>query len=304
MKKVAAIDIGSNSIKLILVNINPTGSFIVLKGLKETVRLGKDMSSTGALHPEKIEMAVAALFRFKNFCTSEHADEIIVVATEAVRRASNRHVFLNRVKDVLDMNIRILSGEEEAYYDYLSVVNSTDFSNGLIMDIGGRSTELIWVKDKKLNTSISIPLGAISLTENFNLSENINSENEEELRSFLEQTYKKIPWLTEVKGQTFMGIGGTVRSLRQISREDNDCPLDTSNPYSLTYSEVVAIYDLVKNKNTEERKSIKGLAKNRADIFLGAAAAIEVIMHLYHLPTLYATKGGVREGLIYEYLSR
>ena len=118
MKKIGIIDIGSNSIRLVIVQINKDNSFRVIDEIKESVRLGKDMTVDGELNPSRIDNAVYTLAFFKRLCIIQNITEILAVATEAVRKASNQIEFLNRVKLELSIEIRVLTGIEEAYYDY------------------------------------------------------------------------------------------------------------------------------------------------------------------------------------------
>ncbi|KZL90350.1 Ppx/GppA phosphatase family protein [Clostridium magnum] len=302
MKRIAIIDIGSNSIRLVLVQINKSDSFSVIDEVKETVRLGKDMTIYGGLNPSRIEKAIKTLSFFKCLCEAQGVTEIIAVATEAVRKASNQVEFINRVKSELDIEIRVLPGTSEAYYDYFGNINSMDILNALLIDIGGSSTELIWVEDRTLKASISLPFGAINLTEKFSLHKVMDEETEKDLKDYILSSYKEIPWLKEVKNVPLVGIGGTIRNIAKISRKKNRYPIHNLHNYQTTAEEVVEIYNMAKIKDQGERKKIKGLSKERADIFLGAAGAVVTLFEFLGLKELYVSGCGLREGIIYEYI--
>ncbi|OAA83577.1 exopolyphosphatase [Clostridium ljungdahlii] len=302
MKQIGIIDIGSNSIRLVLAKISENKCFNIIDEVKETVRLGKDMTIHGELNSLKIEKAIKAISFFKCLCEAQGITEIIAVATEAVRKASNQSKFINRVKSELSIEIRVLSGTAEAYYDYFGNINSMDISNALLMDIGGSSAELIWVENRKLKYSISLPFGAINLTERFYLNEAIDEKTEKDLKKFILSFYKDIPWLKEIKNLPLIGIGGTFRNIAKISRKKNEYPIDNIHNYTITMDEVEEIYNMIKIKNQAERKKIKGLSKNRADIFLGAVGAIVTLSQFLNLKKLYVSGCGIREGIIYEYI--
>lgn len=302
MKRIAIIDIGSNSIRLVLVQINKNNCFSVIDEVKETVRLGKDMTIYGGLNPSRVEKAIEALAFFKCLYEAQGVTEVIAVATEAVRRASNQVDFINRVKSELNIEIQVLPGIKEAYYDYFGTINSMDISNALLMDIGGSSTELIWVENRKLKASISMPFGAINLTDKFSLYKAIDEKTEKDLKEFILSFYKDIPWLKEVKNIPLIGIGGTIRNIAKISRKKNNYPIDSLHNYEITAEEVMEIYDIVKMKDSIERKKVKGLSKERADIFLGAAGAVVTLFEFLGLKELYVSGCGLREGVIYEYI--
>ena len=302
MKNVGVIDIGSNSMRLVLIEVGKKNYFRVIDEVKETVRLGMEMTTDGRLNPIRMEKAVSALASFKSLCEGLGECNIFPVATEAVRRASNQKEFLQMVKSTLNMEIRVLPGAVEAYYDYFGVINSMDFSNGLIMDIGGSSTELIWVKNKKKKEAISLPFGAINISAQFNLTEKMSSQTEKELNKYLMAQFRKVAWLEGVKDLPLIGVGGTVRNIGKISRKTINYPIDRSHNYQMESSEVQTIYDLLKYKNSEQRKKIKGLSKERSDMFIGGFSVATALMKFCNNPRLIVSGSGLRDGLIYEIL--
>ena len=303
MIKIGIIDIGSNSIRLVICQINKEkDSFRTVEEAKETIGLGKDMSLLGELNITRMNRAISALRSFKHLCTYKNVDHIIPVATEAVRKASNQTEFLNRVKNELNMEIRVLSGKEEAYYAYLGTVNSMDFSKGLLIDIGGSSTEFILMEGRHIKESISLPIGAINLTEKFSLSEPIDKYTEDKLTKFILSYYNDIPWLKNLNNIQLIGIGGSIRNIARINQKKNNYPLNNLHNYKITSSEVKEIYENIKYKDCTQRKKIKGLSKDRADICLGPMAALSTLQKLIRSDMLYISSNGIREGLIYEYI--
>lgn len=302
MKKIGIIDIGSNSIRLVIVQINKDNSFSVIDEIKESVRLGKDMTPDGGLNPFRIDKAIDTLSFFKRLCIAQNITEILAVATEAVRKASNQIEFLTRVKSELSIEIRVLTGIEEAYYDYFGAINSMDFSNALIMDIGGSSAELVFVQNRKLKYSISLPFGAINLTDKFSLQKAMDDKSETAIKDFLISLYKDIPWLKEVKNVPLIGIGGTIRNIGKLHRKKTNYPIANLHNYKIPTSEVISIYDQVKVKDSSQRKKLKGLSKERADIFLGAATAVVTLIEYLDLKNLHVSGSGLRDGFLYEYI--
>lgn len=302
MKKIGIIDIGSNSIRLIIVQINKDNSFRITDEIKESVRLGKDMTLGGGLNPFRIDNAIYTLSFFKRLCVIQNTTEILAVATEAVRKASNQKEFLNRVKTELSMDIRVLTGIEEAYYDYFGAINSMDFSDALIMDIGGSSSELIFVKDRKLKYSISLPFGAINLTEKFSLQKAMDHKSETAIKEFLTTLYKNIPWLKDVKNVPIIGIGGTIRNIGKLHKKKANYHIDNLHNYRIPTNEVIDIYDQVKAKDASQRRKLKGLSKERSDIFVGAATVLVTLIEYLDLKELHVSGSGLRDGFLYEYI--
>jgi len=302
MKNIGVIDIGSNSMRLVLIEVGKKNYFRIIDEIKETVRLGMDITPDGGLDPIRMEKAISTLASFKSLCEGLGGCNIFPVATEAVRRASNQKEFLNMVKSRLNMEIRVLTGAEEAYYDYFGVINSLDFSDGLIMDIGGSSTELILVKNKYNKEAISLPFGALNITDQFNLAEKMDSDTEKELNKFLMAQFRKVPWLEGVKNLPLIGVGGTVRNIGKISRKALNYPIDRSHNYQMESVEVLNIYDLIKFKSSDQRRKVKGLSKERSDMFIGAFSVATALIKFCNNPQLIVSGSGLREGLIYEIL--
>lgn len=302
MKNIGIIDLGSNSTRLLIVKVLTSKSFKILDEIKEVVRLGKDMQKDGSLNPERVEAAIETLDYFKRVCKSYETEEIIIVATAAVRAATDQQMFLETVKSRVGMNIRVLSGEEEAFYDYFGIVNSLAFTDGLIIDIGGASTEIVYVQNREYKEAVSLPFGAITLAEKFDLYDEIKEDNLQQLRSFLISQYSSLGWLENVKDIVLVGVGGTVRNIGKISRKYKNYSLDRTHNYVMDRQNVMEIAKMVSSTNLRQRRKLKGLSKARVDIFVGACEAVKVLFEYCEARELVVSGNGVKEGLVYEYL--
>lgn len=304
IKTVGIIDIGSNSVRLLLAEISNKNSFRIINELKEYVRLGDGLEENGLLSDNKMQLALDTLGSYKNICSSFGVTEITTVATEAVRRAKNQQDFLDRAQTELGLRISVLSGEEEAYYDYFSTMNSMNEKNVLIMDIGGASTEFILVKNRELIHSISLPFGAITLTEHFKINNALDKNQEEALIEFISDYINSIEWLNEAKGLNLIGIGGSIRTLGKIERKAIDYPLNLIHNFSMKGQNLTAIYEDLKSKNASQRKKIKGLSGDRSDIIVGAAAAVSLVIRKFSMKNLIISRNGIREGLLFTHICK
>ncbi|RCW46332.1 MULTISPECIES: exopolyphosphatase [unclassified Halanaerobium] len=300
MNKLAIVDIGSNSIKMILVDYREDNSFRIIDELKETVRLGEGMYKNNYLKEDRINKALQTLTLFKNLCDAVEVDKIITVATAAVRAAVNRKKFLDRVYKQTGLEVRVLSGKEEAYYDYMGVSNSFDQNSALIMDVGGGSVELILMEERKIKESISLSFGALTITEKFALYE--ENKYDKEIEKYLYEQFSKLDWLQEINSIPLIGVGGTIRNIAKIWQRETNYPLDLLHYYSMEKENVTSVYEKVSSKNIEERKNIDGLSKKRADIFIGASALVNYLMSYTGIEDLIISGKGIREGLVYDYL--
>lgn len=304
MKKIGIIDIGSNSVRLVLVDIGHNNSFRVFNELKETVRLGEGVDETSNLNPNRIDLAIDTLKMFKSMCDASFIDEIFPVATAAVRKAKNKDMFLERAKNEAGLDIRVLSGEEEAYYAYWGSINSIDVQDALIMDIGGGSTELILVKNRMLVNSISLPFGSITLSENFDLTNNVKKENLNNLEKFLRVSFENIPWLKNSTKIPLIGVGGTIRNMGKIVRRYDNYPLEIAHNFLMSSEDIHKIYKMSGERKLSQRKKIKGLSKDRADIFVGASGAVSTLIDYCNIDKIMVSGSGIREGIIYSYIHK
>ncbi len=306
MKKIGIIDIGSNSMRLVLAEIKENTAFKIIDELKETVRLAEGLTITEELDLAHIENALQTLKMFKKLCDAQPTDKIITVATAAVRKATNSQILLCRAKEELNLDIQILSGEEEGYFDFWGIINSMALPDGLIIDLGGASTELIWFQNRKIIECLSLPIGAINLTQRFQLDKvncpQTQEEREADLQKYLLNIYNQIPWLSKLGKIPLIGAGGTFRNIGKIDRNQKKYPLSIAHNYEMNSKDLFDIYTQVSITPLKKRKKIKGLSRDRADIFLSAITTIWLLIDFCQLERILISGNGLREGLIYKLL--
>jgi exopolyphosphatase/guanosine-5'-triphosphate,3'-diphosphate pyrophosphatase len=302
MEKLSIIDIGSNSIRMIILQVQEDGSYKLIDEVKECVRLGDRMNGESILLKEKMNYAIDTLRFFLDLNRALSVENIICVATEAVRRATNRDVFLELAKKQLDLDIRVLTGTEEASYDFIAAASTIVLPDCLIMDIGGSSTELIRVIDNRIAHSVSLPFGAISISQKFQLESAVSAQTIKDMRRDIRSQFKKLDWIYGV--DTLIGIGGSFRNLAKIDQKRKNYPLDLAHNYELTPEDVDEISARLFSLSGDERKKIKGLSNDRATIFPGALAEVGVLLDLTGISQVLVSGSGLREGLFYEWLLR
>ena len=150
MEKIGIIDLGSNVARLVIVEILADGHFMVVDQIKENVRLGQDMERDGYLKPQRIAETLKTLKMFRKLCDAYGIERIIAVATAAVRRAKNQRSFLEEVATNCGIKLKVLSAEEEAMYVYRGIINTMDIPKGLIVEVSGGSTKIIYYNRRSL----------------------------------------------------------------------------------------------------------------------------------------------------------
>jgi exopolyphosphatase/guanosine-5'-triphosphate,3'-diphosphate pyrophosphatase len=257
------------------------------------------MDQNDFMKEDRMEKGLETLQMFKDLCIATKTKRIIAVATAAVRNATNGQAFIKRIKDSLDLDVKTLTGEEEAFYDYCGVVNSIDASEGLIIDIGGGSIEMVWMDNRKIKHSHSFNFGAVTLASMFNLTDEVKESSIKALKEYLIKAFKSIDWLEEKNFNLLIGVGGTLRNIAKIDKRQKDYSFDRIHNYEMTVKSVENVFDQVKDLSLKERKNVSGLSKKRADIFIGANGFVLYLMEYLGINQLTLSGKGIREGLLY-----
>jgi len=214
MDRVAVIDMGSNSWRLVVYAFRPEGPWMLTDEIREPVRVGAGMEQGGSiLQPEAIGRALHTAALFSSFCRASGIEDVTAVATSAIRDAANRDVLVDAIAATAHLPIRVLSGEEEAWYGYLAVVNSTTLSDGFAIDIGGGSVQLMQVTDRRLEKSDSMPLGAVRMSERFLATEKASPKDMRSLTKAVRGQISERGWFAAGSTPRLVGVGGTIRNL-------------------------------------------------------------------------------------------
>ncbi len=302
MEKIALIDLGSNTARLLLVNVSENGYFQIFDQLKEAPRLGEGMEKDGFLKPARIQETIKTLKMFRKLCDVNGIDRIIAVATAAVRRAKNQRSFLDEVSATCGIKLRVLSAEEEALYVYRGVVNTMDVVKGIILEIGGGSTKIVHYNRRNLLNYETLPFGSITLTEMFGGEGVSPAECASKIEAFFTEQLQKIEWLKDVDPETqLIGVGGTFRNLCRMTKIMKKYPLKTIHNYVVSDVDFNHVYDLLKSLDLDKKKKIKGLSSGRADILPSAFAAVSAFKKYMNLGDIIISGSGLRTGLNFNY---
>lgn len=302
MERIGIIDLGSNSARLVVVEMLGDGHYIVIDQLKESVRLGQDMERDGFLKPTRIAETIKTLKMFRKLCDAYQIERIIAVATAAVRRAKNQRSFLDEVAATCGIKLRVLSAEEEATYVYRGVINTMDIPKGIILEIGGGSTKIVYYNRRNLLGYETLPFGCVTLTELFSGDGLTPREQAEKIEEFFLEQLKQIEWLKEIDPETqFIGVGGSFRTVAKISKMVRKCPLSLIHNYVIPSSEYEEIYTKISSMDLDKKKRIKGISSSRADILPAALAQASAFMKYLSFEKFTVSACGLREGIIFNY---
>ncbi|KRE57483.1 Ppx/GppA phosphatase family protein [Paenibacillus sp. Soil750] len=298
--RIGIIDIGSNSIRLVIYEINALGAYRVVSEHKDSARLSERMGPDGILHNKDIISIVPILTHYARLCQSQFVTTVRAVATAAVRNAANTSEIVRILEEQTGLTIEVLSGFEEARYGYLGVINSMDIRNGMIIDIGGGSTEVSLVKDRELVQSVSFPFGAVNTTRQFMKGSNLTDSEISDIRKMVNEALASQPWIMQSPNLPMIGLGGTIRTLGKMSRKRNNYPLQLAHNYVMKPGEVQEFSLLLSTITIDKRKKIDGLAKERADIMVPGLLILETIFDAAKSSSCLISGSGLRDGLFFE----
>ena len=288
----AVIDLGSNSVRMSVNSIGDDGKWSVIKSVRRTVRLGEGMTDDNFLKEESVSRVIEAIAEFSAIAREFKCVSIAAVATAALRSAANKELFLSRVKKEAGIDFEIISGEQEAFYSYLAVKETVGIENGVIYDTGGGSTEIILVKDGKVKHSISLPLGAVIMTEKMSRCSQM------QLYKYVSSYIGGIDWLDECEGLPLYGIGGSARAMAMIYKKENLSP-EVLDGVKIPYHAVAKIYQNIFSTAPDKRKEIAGMDIARADIILAGLTPVKVLMDMTGSGSVCVCSAGVREGVFF-----
>ncbi|MBD2353560.1 Ppx/GppA family phosphatase [Tolypothrix sp. FACHB-123] len=308
---IAAIDLGTNSLHMVVVKIDATlPAFSIIAREKETVRLGDRNLVTGDLKPEIIEKAIAALGRFQKVAKTFNAETIVAVATSAVREAPNGKDFLHKVVVDLGLSVDLISGQEEARRIYLGVLSGMEFNNQphMIVDIGGGSTELILGDSNEPRTLTSTKIGAVRLTTELIKTDPISNTEFQYLQAYargmLERSVEEV--LANLKfGETprLVGTSGTIETLALINaREKLGFVPSTLNGYQLTLKDLRDWVNRLRRLTNIERSVIPGMPEKRSEVILAGAVILQEAMTLLGVESVTICERALREGVIVDWM--
>lgn len=302
MKKyrLAAIDIGTNSIRCIVVEAGGSGGFRVLDDEKATVRLGEGLTATGSIAPAAWERAREALLRMRKITEGLGCRDFVAVATSAVRKAANGPAFVAAMEAETGIAIRVIEGEEEAELAALSAHHHFDMANARhgLVDIGGGSIEVVISTGQHIEEIVSLDLGAVFLTEAFLPRDPIPEKDFEKLRKHLRKSIGDAFNEVDTPLRCLIGSGGTITSVAGMVMAQRQEPYDTVHGYEVLRSEIVHLLAMLQRKSCKERRNIAGLSPERADIIVAGIAAVDALMRFFGTNLLCINERGIREGLI------
>src|SRR5215471_12826741 len=305
--RIAAIDIGTNSLHMIVVRVRPDLSFEVIDREKEMVRLGAGGLDGRALTLEAMHAALQVLSKFRRLADSHRVDEIIAVATSATREAENGSEFLQAIVAKTGIRARVISGTEEARLIHQAAVYGVGIAGdvAIVIDIGGGSVEITRGSGPNMDTGRSFKLGVIRLTERFIKSDPLTPRDERKLRRYIDgELGKYASQLARDGFDRVIGTSGTIQSLGAVALADRGWSSTTLRNRRISAKQVRRAQKQLVARDIQERLRVPGLEPRRADLAVAGSILLDAFLRRPGPPEITLCDLSLREGLILDYIGR
>jgi len=303
MDQLAVIDVGSNSVKFYVCRRMKDGSIQTLIDKSSISRLGEGLMETGRIHEASLERNARAVSEFAAEARENGVEKIVGVGTMALRSAENGHDFVSRVRELSGVEIKMISGDEEARLSYLAALSGMALPEGelAVFDTGGGSTEFIFGEGTKIRRRFSVNLGALRITEKYFRDDPVREGSVEKALREIDREFSR----AGVTGNptAIIGIGGAVTSLGAVKHQMEQYRPALLQGTALGKADIEAQIAAYRTKTIAQRRQMPGLQPKRADIILAGACIVGSIVTRLNKDALTISVRGLRHGLAWEILS-
>lgn len=307
-RRVAAIDVGTNSIRLVVAETDPLTGFRVIDDVKETTRLGEGLYSTGSLSEQASQASLQALARMRAIADGYHVERLRAIGTSAVREARNSAEFLEQAQQRAGVAIEVIDADHEARLAFSSVTNAFDLSDRQFatVDLGGGSAELVFSSGGLIDAIHKLPLGAVRLTEAYGSFDGRGEYRYGEMRRAVDKLIADVVRDVPDALELLVGTGGTFTTLARMSirrgalhGHEGRFPFAVRG-YELRPDEVSELLEMLRKIPLSQRRRVPGLSARRAEIIVAGLCVVERLMEHLRVERLRVHDGGVRDGLLAE----
>ncbi len=301
-QRIGIIDIGSNSIRLVIYEQTSNFAHRIIDESKHSARLSQRIGQNGILPLKDIFAVIDTLSYFKKLCEIYKTARIRTVATAAIRNAANSQQIVQLLEEKTKLNIEILSGTEEARLGFLGMVNTIDVKDGFLVDIGGGSTEITLFKNRQIINSISFPFGSINTIIQHNKEGNIHISQISAAQQMIELALMEEPWIRDHPGLPLIGLGGTFRSFSRIDQKSRKYSLPLTHNYVIPGDDAFQLLAKMHSMSINQLKKVEGLTKDRVDIILPGMVILTTLFRHAQAAHFVISGSGIRDGIYYETL--
>ncbi|MEO3945264.1 Ppx/GppA phosphatase family protein [Gorillibacterium sp. CAU 1737] len=294
------IDIGSNSVRLVLYEDAGHGIHRIVEENKKTIRLINKVAKDGSLPLDQLDELIKTLLYFRSLCEAHQTDFIRAVATAAIRNATNSEDVVASLLEKTGLAISIADDEDEARFGFIGVMNAMAIPDGFLIDIGGGSSEITLFRDRQIVNSVSFPFGAVNTSKRFTPNGVTDEASLRDIRVMAETLFEQEPWLRQHPGLPMIGLGGTVRTLAKLTQKRSGYSLPLTHQYRIPLITVHETIDLLATMTLAQKLKVDGLNADRADILVPGLVLLQTALMHTGASTCIVSGTGLREGVYYE----
>jgi exopolyphosphatase/guanosine-5'-triphosphate,3'-diphosphate pyrophosphatase len=301
--KIAVIDVGFNSIKMVRYNVEPDGFAKSYGQLGVLAKLGEGLERTGYLGTEPISRTIDALRFCREMASLESIKHLLLVGTSPVREAANREEFLKRVEEETGLRMRVLTGNDEALYGVLGALRSVNAVSTLFFDLGGGSLELTYVAKTRIRRILSLPFGSLKLTSVFAGKDGAFSKKSR--GRMAERIAQALPSRDELgldREAVLVGTGGTVRAMARYDQDRVDYPFDKVHNYSIEFDSVQRMSREFLKLKLSELSRLEPIGEGRSETIAAGALVVRILMEKLDFNRMTVSTHGLRDGILTEFL--
>ncbi|MEN8077156.1 Ppx/GppA phosphatase family protein [Clostridioides difficile] len=301
MIRVGIIHIGSSKIRLMLAEIEDVGYFKVIDELKTPFKICYELSKECVLCSEKLNYILSTLKTYKSLCEASGTKEIFTITTSFFNDLKDSEAIISMIKLNLNLDLKVLSPEEEIKFTALGVNRSLNITNSLIVEITGTSTNLIDIKNGEIENWISLPFGGINLAYTFNITDRIINSNLDDSSSFIKEKLNDISWLND-KFESIIFIGDFAKTIVKMDKFRTHYPLELFNNYEISAVGVHELYNVIKCKDLKLRRKVEGIDLDMVDSIFSSLLIFSELIKIVSPDVIRISNNTIREGILYDYL--
>nr|WP_263312879.1 exopolyphosphatase [Mammaliicoccus sp. Marseille-Q6498] len=298
MKRLGLIDIGSNTIRLVIFECSKETGLNELQNVKTPARLSQYLTEDKEMTEEGINVLVETLNSFKKVAKKFFVEELVPAATAAVRQSKNLDQIIEKVKSKTNLDIEVIPEEDEAFYGFYAATHTLNIENGMTVDIGGGSTEVTYFEKKKLKEAISFPFGVVTLQKLFFDGKDHNDKNAiKKCEKYVKEQFESVKWIKDKK-VPIIGIGGSARNNARIHQSLHNYPIAGVHGYDMTKKGLEEVFETLKKSDSSDLKDLDGLSRDRTDIIMPSSIVFNTLFDISDASRFTFSRKGLREGVV------
>ncbi len=304
LKRLASIDIGTNTALLLIAEVTDELAIHPLVQKERIVRLGERVDERRLLKPEAVARTLTAVGDYMKMIDAAQAEAVVISGTSAVRDAHNRDELIRQIKQQFGVDLQVLSGEEEARLTFFGAISNKQHFQGdiLLIDIGGGSTEFILGTRAAIKKAVSLDIGSVRLTERFVRRDPISDDEYQQIRELIDRETGSLVQDFAPPAKHFIGVAGTITTVAAIKLQLEPYDPEVIDSSILTLEEVSEIVNDLKLKTLAEKKRLRGLNPDRADVILAGSVILQEVMNKFGFAQIHVSDRGLRFGLLQKYV--